>query len=124
MQGYENLTIYRFAYRLAMELFRLSPPFPKEERYALTDQIRRLSRSVAANKAEGYRKRQYPKMFLNKLSDADSELAETGVWLNFAYDCGYLAKDQYLKLLEDNREIGRMLGGMLANGDRFTVRQP
>ena len=124
MQGYENLTIYRFAYRLAMELFRLSQSFPKEERYALTDQIRRSSRSVAANIAEGYRKRQYPKMFLNKLSDADSELAETGVWLNFAYDCGYLAKDQYPKLLEDNREIGRMLDGMLANGDRFTLRQP
>ncbi len=124
MQGYENLTVYRFAYRLAMELFRLSHSFPREERYALTDQTRRSSRSVAANIAEGYRKRQYPKMFLNKLSDADSELAETGVWLSFAYDCGYLTKDQYLKLLEANREIGRLLGGMLANADKSTLRQP
>ena len=77
MQGFRDLNVYQKAYQLAMQIFDLSKSFPKEERYALTDQIRRSSRSVAANIAEGYRKRQYPKMFLSKLADADGETAET-----------------------------------------------
>ncbi|HEV8259355.1 MAG TPA: four helix bundle protein, partial [Burkholderiales bacterium] len=73
-----------------MEIFNETKFFPKDERYSLTDQIRRSTRSVTANIAEGFRKRQYPKMFVSKLADADGEATETQVWLDFARDCGYL----------------------------------
>ena len=102
-----------------MAIFRETKDFPKEERYALTDQIRRSSRSVAANFAEGYRKRQYPKLFLSKLADADGEATETQVWLDFAFDCGYLTKETYIALLEGYEEVGRLLGSMLASPDKF-----
>jgi four helix bundle protein len=94
--------------------------FPKEERYALTDQIRRSSRSVVANLVEGYRKRQYPKIFLSKLSDADGEAAETQVCLDFAQDCGYLASEQYTTLIRGYEEVGRLLGSMIASPDKFS----
>ncbi len=83
-RGFRDLKVYQLSYRLAMEIFELSKSFPKEERYALTDQIRRSSRSVAANIAEGYRKRQYPKLFVLKMVNADGEAAETQVWLDTA----------------------------------------
>ena len=89
MRGYRDLKVYELAYKLAMEIFNESKSFPKEERYSLTDQIRRSSRSVATNIAEGYRKRRYPNMFVSKMADADSEGTETQVWLDFAQDCGY-----------------------------------
>ena len=92
MAGHRDLKAYQIAYRLAMAIFHASKSFPKEERYALIDQIRRSSRSVVANSAEGYRKRQYPKMFLSKLADADGEATETQVWLDFAHDCGAMRK--------------------------------
>jgi four helix bundle protein len=85
----------------------------------LTDQIRRASHSVAANIAEGYRKRQYSKMFVSKMADADGEAAETQVWLDFARDCGYLSKDQQLQLTKGYEEVGRMLGSMIAHPDKF-----
>ena len=76
-----------------MQIFEVSKLFPKEETYSLTDQIRRSSRSVCANIAEAWRKRRYPNAFVSKLSDADSEAAETQVWLEFALKCGYLVKN-------------------------------
>ena len=79
LKGHRDLKVYQLAYKLAMEIFEVSKSFPKEEKYSLTDQIRRSSRSVAANIAEGFRKRQYPKMFLSKLADADGEATETQV---------------------------------------------
>lgn len=82
-----------------MEVYHLSKGFPKEKRYSLTDQIRRSTRSVCSNIAEGYRKRQYPAHFSSKMSDADSENSETTVWLDFAYECGYII-EQELKTLE------------------------
>lgn len=81
-----------------MRLFELSKAWPKEERYALTDQIRRSSRSVCANIAEAWRKRRYPKHFASKLSDADAEIAETRVWLRFASHCGYLTQSDFTEL--------------------------
>ncbi|MBC8478859.1 MAG: four helix bundle protein [FCB group bacterium] len=107
------------AYKLAMEIFELSKSFPKEERYSLTDQIRRSSRSVCSNIAEGYRKRIYPRHFVMKISDSDAECSETLVWLNFANDCGYLSKDLKLKLILEYKEVGRMLGGMMKNPEGF-----
>lgn len=109
------------AYQLAMEIFRESKSFPPEEKYSLTDQIRRSSRSVAANIAEGYRKKRYPKMFVNKMVDADGEATETQVWLDFARDCGYLPKQVQAKLTSGYEEIGRMLGRMILNPERFSV---
>lgn len=75
--GYRDLKVYKLAYKLAMEIFHLSKDFPREEKYSLTDQIRRSSRSIAANIAEGYSKKRYPKMFVSKMADADGETAET-----------------------------------------------
>jgi four helix bundle protein len=120
MRGFRDLKVYQKAYQLAITIFDLTKSFPKEERYSLTDQIRRSSRSIAANIAEGYRKRQYPKMFLSKLADADGETAETQVWLDFALDCGYLSPDQHRSLSQSYEEVGRMLGAMLAAPEKFT----
>ena len=102
-----------------MEIFNLSKAFPKEEIYSLTNQIRRSSRSVAANIAEGFRKRRYPNMFVSKLTDCDGEATETQVWLDFAYDCGYLSKDNRDRLTVGYEEVGKMLSGMISNPDRF-----
>lgn len=105
-----------------MEVFRQSRSFPAEERYSLTSQIRRSSRSVAANIAEGYRKRQYPAMFSSKLADADAEATETGVWLDFARDCGYLTLEAHRKLTSACEEVGRMLHAMISDPEKFAPR--
>jgi four helix bundle protein len=119
MQGYRDLKVFQLAYRLAMEIFNATKDFPKEERYSLTDQIRRSSRSVAANIAEGYRKRQYPKMFVSKLADSDGETTETQVWLDFARDCGYPSPEHHDELMKNYEEVGKMLGSMIAHPERF-----
>jgi four helix bundle protein len=102
-----------------MEIFNLSKRFPKDEIYSLTDQIRRSSRSVAVNIAEGFRKRQYSKMFVNKLSDSDGEATETQVWLDFAFDCGYLGRDDHDRLISKYEEAGRMLASMMRTPEKF-----
>jgi four helix bundle protein len=122
MAGHKDLKVFQMSYKLAMEIFHLTKSFPPEERYSLTDQIRRSSRSVAANIAEGYRKRQYPKMFVNKMSDSDGEAAETQVWLEFSKDCGYLSVENCQKLASQYEEIGRMLGGMILYPEKFVPR--
>ena len=85
-----DLEVYQMAFEAAMEIFELTKNFPKEERYSLTDQIRRSSRSVCANLAEAFRKRKYPKSFVAKLSDSEGEAAETEVWLSFSLRCQYI----------------------------------
>ena len=120
MRGYKDLKVYQLAYQLAMDVFNASKTFPREERYALIDQVRRSSRSVAANIAEGYRKRQYPKMFASKLADADAEATETQVWLDFALDCGYLPKERYVELKKHYQDVGRMLGRMMVTPEKFS----
>jgi four helix bundle protein len=122
MQGYRDLKVYQLAYKLAMEIFKESKSFPREERYSLTDQIRRSSRSVATNIAEGFRKRRYPNMFINKMADADSETAETQVWLDFACDCGYLSKERREELMSECESVGRMLGGMIRSPEKFRTQ--
>lgn len=102
-----------------MEIFQLTKTFPKEETYSLTDQIRRSSRAVAANIAEAYRKRQYPKHFVSKLSDADGEASETQVWLELSRDCGYTSAEKCQDLVVRYEEVGRMLGGMISNPESF-----
>ena len=118
-QGFRDLRVYQLAFNLAMEIFYESKKFPAEERYSLTDQIRRASRSVPGNIGEGYRRKQYPKMFVSKMSDADGEGTETQVWIDFAHACGYISKERQLRWREGYEEIGRMLGGMMAHPERF-----
>lgn len=119
MLGHKGLKVFQMSYQLAMEIFQLSKSFPSEEKYSLTDQIRRSSRSVAANIAEGYRKRQYSKVFCNKMSDSDGEATETQVWLEFSRDCKYISGEDCEHLIKRYEEIGRMLGGMINNPERF-----
>ncbi len=122
LQGHRDLKVYRLAYKLAMEIFEASKAFPSEEKYSLTDQIRRSSRSVTANIAEGFRKRQYPKMFVSKLADADGEATETQVWLDFARDCKYLPVEKCTALVKEYEEVGRMLGSMISTPEKFLPR--
>jgi four helix bundle protein len=87
---HKDLRIYQAAFGVAMDIYKLSKSFPSEEKFSLTDQVRRSSRSVCANLAEAFRKRRYPKNFVSKLSDCEAEAAETQVWLDFALSCKYL----------------------------------
>jgi four helix bundle protein len=119
LRGHRDLKVFQLAYQLAMEIFHLTKHFPREEVYSLTDQIRRSSRSVAANIAEGFRKRRYPNMLVNKLTDCDGEATETQVWLDFALDCGYMSKEKHDRMIEGYEEVGRMLSGMMADPKRF-----
>src|SRR5512139_2590969 len=121
MLGHKDLKVYQLAYKLAMEIFIESKSFPKEERYSLTDQIRRSSRSVATNIAEAFRKRRYPNMFVNKLSDSDTEATETQVWLDFSLDCAYLSRGSYEKLVKGYEEVGKMLGSVMPTPEKFNI---
>ena len=121
-QSFRDLKVYQLAYKLAMEIFHLSKSFPKEEKHSLTDQLRRSSRSVCANLAEGYRKKRYPKHFTLKITDADAEASETTVHLDFAKDCGYLSQEEHRSLLDRYDEVGRMLGSMANHPERFLPR--
>jgi four helix bundle protein len=121
LRGHKDLKVYQLAYKLAMEIFNESKKFPVEEKYSLTDQIRRSSRSVATNIAEAFRKRRYRNMFVNKLSDSDTEATETQVWLDFSLDCGYLSRGSYEKLMKGYEEVGKMLGSMMATPEKFSV---
>jgi len=116
---FSDLAVYRKAYQLAMDIFHLTEKFPKEEMYALTDQIRRSSRSIGAQIAEAWAKRRYEKSFISKLTDADGEQMETCHWLQTACDCGYFDGKQLLLLKTQSEEVGRMLAGMIAKSNRF-----
>lgn len=122
LKGHRDLKVYQLAYKLAMDIFKASKSFPKEEKYSLTDQIRRSSRSISANIAEGFRKRQYPKMFVSKLADADGEAAETQVWLDFARDCEYMLPELHAELIKGYEDIGKMLGTMMSMPEKFMPR--
>jgi four helix bundle protein len=99
IRTHRDLKVYQTAFELAMQVFEESKSFPKEERYSLTDQIRRSSRSICANIVESWRKRRYEASFLSKLSDAEAEAAETQVWLEFSVQCGYLSSERGKELL-------------------------
>ena len=112
---HRDLDVYRKAFDASMRVFEFSKCFPKEERFSLTDQIRRSSRSVCANVAEAWRKRRYEAAFINKLSDAESEAAETQVRLEFAVKCGYLNRVHGLPLYKAYDEVIRMVVAMANN---------
>jgi len=118
----KELEVYKKAYQLAMEIFELSKGFPNEEKYALTSQIRRSSRSVSMNLREAWAKRRYEAHFISKLTDCDGEANETDTSLDFAKDCGYISDGQHEILTELNREVGRMLGSMISHPEPFLIK--
>ena len=116
-----ELEVYRRAFEAAMQVFALTQKFPSEERYSLTDQIRRSSRSVCANLAEAWRKRRYENAFVAKLSDAESEAAETQVWLEFAARCGYLPDDEARDLYKAYHAVIATIVGMIHHKETWTT---
>lgn len=114
-----ELDVYQLAFKTAMKIFKVSKSFPKEEKYSLTDQIRRSSRSVCTNLAEGWRKRRYKAVFLNKLSDSGQESAETQTWLEFALASNYIDQELFEELDETFEHIYAMLATMEQKADSF-----
>ena len=123
MKGFKDLIVYQEAFALAMDIFEITKKFPKEETYSLIDQIRRSSRSVCSCIAEAYRKRKYPAHFVSKLTDADMETSETGVWIDFSFACRYITQAEHTSLIERNEEIGRLLGNMIQRPEKFLQNQ-
>jgi len=118
-RGYRDLKVYALAYQLALDIHEITKRYPKEEKYSLTDQIRRSSRSVPANLAEAWKKRRYEKAFISKLIDCAGEAGETEVWLDFSKDFGYVKDNQYKQLMQRYDEVNRMLYGMIDKADKF-----
>ena len=118
----KDLIVYQKAYALAMEIFVTSKGFSAEEKYSLTDQIRRSSRSVCTNIREAWAKRRYEAHFVSKLTDADGENGETETWLDFAHDCGYLPNGDHANFTEKCHEVGAMLGSMINDPSSFILR--
>jgi len=114
-----ELEVYRLAFDTAMEIFQISKSFPVEEKYSLTDQIRRSSRSVCTNLAEAWRKRRYRAVFVNKLSDSEQEAAETQTWLEFAWKCNYINEEIFKRLDDKYEHIFAMLITMERKADTF-----
>lgn len=115
----KELDVYKLAYEQAMDIFSLSKSFPKEEKYSLTDQVRRSSRSVCGNLREAWAKRRYIAHFVSKLTDCDGENAETDTWIEFAKDCSYITNEIYDKMKQRNKIIGQMLGSMITKPETF-----
>ncbi len=122
IRHFRDLKVYQLAMGAAMNLFELSKKFPLEEKFSLTDQMRRSSRSVCANIAEAWRKRRYPNAFVSKLSDAEAEAAETQVWIEFSAKCGYFPSDQADELDRQYENIQGKLVNMLSHPEQWRIR--
>ncbi|MCX6354546.1 MAG: four helix bundle protein [Candidatus Aureabacteria bacterium] len=120
-RSYRELDVYKKAMKGAIEIFQVTKNFPSEEKYSLTDQIRRCSRSVCANIAEAWRKRRYKAAFINKLSDAESEAAETQVWLELSHHCGDMDKELYQHLDDMYDHIIGQLVKIVEDVDRWVL---
>ncbi|HNQ01486.1 MAG: four helix bundle protein [Syntrophaceae bacterium] len=119
IRHFRDLEVYQRSFALAVEIFQISKKFPSEERYSLTDQIRRSSRSVCSNLAEAWRKRRYVAVFKNKLTDVMQEASETQSWLEFCLACSYIDEEQFKKLDNEYEEIISMLNSMERNAGKF-----
>lgn len=119
---YKELRVFKLAFDSAMEIFELSRSWPPGEKFSLTDQIRRSSRSVCTNVAEAWRKRRYEAAFISKLSDSDGEAAETEVHLDFALRCGYPHPERHARLRDQYDHICRQLTKMMADADSWCAR--
>ncbi|MFB2897484.1 four helix bundle protein [Aerosakkonemataceae cyanobacterium BLCC-F50] len=123
IQSHRDLEVYQLAFEVAMQIFELSKKFPVEERFSLTDQIRRSSRSVCANLAEAWRKRRYQAAFVAKLSDSEAEAAETQSWIEFAVKSNYLEVEQGRELYRNYNKILGMLVNMIINPSPWLMRR-
>ena len=121
IRDHRELEVYKLAFKCAMEIFENSKSFPKEEKYSLTDQIRRSSRSVCANIGEAFRKRRYPKSFIAKLVDSEGEAAESQTWLQFAIECKYIEKNVADRLSGEFDKIIGKLVTMENQSEKWTV---
>ena len=119
INSFRDLIVYQKAYKLSMEVFNVTRTFPKEEKYSLTDHIRRSSRSVCANLSEAWAKRLYPKAFVNKLTDSLGEEFETETWLCYSKDCKCMEEQTYNELMSRYAEVRKMLISMINNPDKF-----
>jgi len=117
---FQDLLAYKKSFELAMSIFETAKSFPSEEKYSLTDQIRRSSRSVSANIAEATRKRRYPNHFISKLTDSDAENAETQVWLEYALACNYINTEIFNDFTSKSVEVGKLLNYMMNNPEKFS----
>ena len=118
--SFRELRVYEATVGLQQAIFQTSKLWPREEKFSLTDQVRRSSRSVGANIAEAWAKRNYPAHFASKLTDADGELQETSHWLLTALTCKYITNDEQAKFQTHLEEIGKMLGKMMSMPEKFT----
>ena len=121
VKTHEDLEVYQIAFKMAMEIFELSKQFPVEEKYSLTDQIRRSSRSVCANLGEAWRKRRYKAAFIAKLSDCEAEAAETQVWIQFSVQCGYLNRESGREIYRKYHHIIAMIVTMINKSDSWLL---
>ena len=119
VQSFRELDVYRASFKMQQMIFQLSKAWPTEEKYALTDQVRRSSRSIGGNIAEAWAKRRYPAHFLSKCTDADGELQETRYWLDTAVTCEYLKSEEHEAVMAQLLEVGRMLGGVIQQHESF-----
>ncbi|HEY6071713.1 MAG TPA: four helix bundle protein [Chthoniobacterales bacterium] len=119
----KDLNVYKLGYELAMEIFETTKSFPAEEKFVLTSQIRRSSRSVCLNLREAWAKRRYEPHFVSKLTDCDGEANETDSSLDFARDCGYISGEKHRQLVTKCTEVRRMLGGMMKKPEGFIIRE-
>jgi four helix bundle protein len=123
IQSHDELDVYKLAFEAAMRIFELSKGFPREETYSLTDQIRRSSRAVCSNIAEGWRKRRYEAAFVSKLNDAEAEAAETQTWIALAVKCGYSPVDAGTELRQTYDYIIGKLVNMIINPSPWVLRR-
>ena len=119
IRSYRDLDVYNLAYTLAMEIFYLTARFPKEERYALVDQMRRSSRNVCSNIVEGFAKRRHEAVFKNSLNDSLGESEETKLWLDFSLDCRYISADEHRKLTIGYEQVSPMLWTLMTTWQSF-----
>lgn len=119
MGDYRKLIAYQKAFDLAMEIYELTKNFPPEEKFSLTDQVRRSSRSVCTNFVEAYKRRRYKDYFISKLNDSETENAETQVWLDFSLACKYITQEKHADLTAKNDEAAKLILYMINNPDKF-----
>jgi four helix bundle protein len=120
--GFKELIVYKKAFSLAMDIYRLSLIFPVEERYSLCNQIRRSARSVCSYIGEAYRKRPYRLHFISKLSDADMENTETQIWLDFALECQMISTSDHVVLMKKSQEVGKLFFYMIQHPEKYQIK--
>ncbi|WP_163712852.1 four helix bundle protein [Mangrovibacterium lignilyticum] len=123
IKSHKDLNVYQEGFKAAIRIHEISKSFPAEEKYSLTDQIRRSSRSVCANLAELWRKRRYPKNFVSKLTDVEAEASETQVWLDFAHSFNYISYEEHQLLYDRYEHIIAMLINRCSNPERWSFKQ-